>query len=223
MGQELDHTVETLADLERLEDRLLLGRLDVDQARNHVGERAGRLDVLKRGRELRRHGRQELDRLDGLLLEHGGASLDRGVRRRLVGDQVEARGQERQPVQIVDHAEALLALADQVMNAVRRLDVTDDGDRRADLVQIVGARLVDARVLLQHDPELVAVRDGFLNGAHRNLARERDLRDGAREHHDVAHGHDEEHVLGQRGRRRRRLGGVRGDRIRVVHCAGAPK
>ena len=62
----------------------------------------GGLDVLERGPELGRHVRQQLDRLDGLLLEHGRARLDGGIRRRLVGDQVEARGEERQAVQIVD-------------------------------------------------------------------------------------------------------------------------
>ena len=70
---------EPVANLQRLEDRLLLGRLDVDEAGDHVGERARRLDVLQRGRELGRHLRQQLDRLDRLLLEQSGARLDVGV------------------------------------------------------------------------------------------------------------------------------------------------
>ena len=81
--QELDDAIEPVADLQRLEDRLLLGRLDVDEPADHVGERARRLDVLQRRRELGRHLRQQLDGLDGLLLQQRGARLDVGVGRRL--------------------------------------------------------------------------------------------------------------------------------------------
>ena len=84
----------------------------------------------------------------------------------LLGDQVETCGEERQPAQVVERAEALLALADQVMHAVRRAQIAHDTDRRADLVQIVGPRRVDARILLQNDAELVAVLHGLLGRAH---------------------------------------------------------
>ena len=198
--QELDDAIEPVANLQRFENRLLLGRLDVDEPADHVGERARRLDVLQRRRELGRHLRQQLDGLDGLLLQQRRARLDVGVGRHLIGDQVETRGEERQPVQVVERAKALLALADEVMNAVRRLQVAHDGHRRADAVQIVGPRRVDARVLLQHDAELVAVLHGFLRRAHRKVASQRHLGHGAGEHDDVAHGDDEQHVRGQRHR-----------------------
>ncbi len=54
-------------------------RLDVDETGDHVGERARRLDVVQRRRELGRHLRQQLDGLDGLLLQQRGARLDVGV------------------------------------------------------------------------------------------------------------------------------------------------
>jgi hypothetical protein len=119
------------------------------------------------------------------------AALDGRVAHALIRDQVETRGQERQARQIIDHTEALLALADEVMDAVRRLDVADHGHRGADLVQILGARLVDARVLLQHDADLVAVLHGLLRGAHGHVAAQGNLGHRAGEHHDVANGHDQ--------------------------------
>ncbi len=194
--QKLDHAVEPVADPQRFEDRLLLGRLQVDQPRDHVGERARRVHVVQRRRELGGDLRQELDRLDGLLLQQRCAGLDVRVRRYGVGNQVEARGEERQAVQIVERAETLLTLADQVMNAVRRLDVAHDRDSGADPVQIVGAGRVDARLLLQHQAELVTVLHRFLRGPHRELARQRDLGDRAREHHDVADRDDQQDVRG---------------------------
>ena len=126
-------------------------------------------------------------------------SHDAGVVRRLVRDQVVPRGQERQAGQVVERAEPLLALADQVVDPVRRLDVAHDADGRADLVQVLGSWDVHARVLLQDDAELVAVGDGFLRRPHRHVAAERHLGDGAGEHHDVSDRHDQQHVGRQGG------------------------
>ncbi len=189
--QDLDDAIEPIANLQSFENRLLLGRLDVDEPADHVGERARRLDVLQRRRELRRHLRQEIDGLDGLLLQQRRAGLDLGVGVHVIWDQVEARREERQPVQVVERAKALLALADEMMHAVRRLQVAHDANSRADAVQILRLRRVDARILLQHDAELVAMLHGFLRRAHRKVASQRHLGDGARKHDEVAHGDDE--------------------------------
>src|SRR5690606_10699368 len=149
--------LQAFADVEGLENLLLLRRLDVDQARDQVGELGRRLDLLQRRRDLGRHLRQELDRFRGLLFQIRRARLDRRVALLALRDEVEASREERQPLQVIEHAEALLALADQMMHAVRRLQVTDHADRRADLVQVVRARLVDVRIALQDDAELVPV------------------------------------------------------------------
>ena len=188
---------------ERLENRLLLRGLDVDEARDHVGERARRLDVLQRGRELRRHLRQQLDRFDRLLLEQRRARLDAGSFVVWSGIRSNRAARNGSPVRVVERAEALLALADQVMHAVRRFEIAHDRDRRADRgTDRRGPASSTLGIALQHDAELVAVLHGFLRGTHREVAGQRDLRHGAGEHDDVADGNDQQHVLGQRHGRR---------------------
>ena len=54
-------------------------------------------------------------------------------------DEVEAGRQERQARQVVEHAEALLALADHVLGAVPGGEVADDAGDGADRVQVVAA------------------------------------------------------------------------------------
>ena len=112
---------------------------------------------------------------------------------------VVARGQERQPGNDIDDAEAVLALADQVVHAVRGRQQSDDADDRADLVQIVYTRHVDVRVLLQQHAELAVVGDRFLCGRDRDLAPESDLRHGPGENHEVPDRQNEQHVVREAG------------------------
>ena len=155
------------------------------------------------GRKLRRHLRQELDGFDDLLLQMGRARASTaGSFVGTLRDQIEAGGEKRQAGKVVEGAKALLALANQVMHAVRRLEVAHDAHGRPDLVEILGSRLIDARIALQDDAELVPVLNGLLNRRHGDVAPERDLRYGAREHDEVPHGDYEQHVLRQLGRTR---------------------
>ena len=62
-----------------------------------------------------------------------------------------ARDEVREAAHGVEHAEAPLALADQVMRAVGRRDVTDDRGDRADPVQLVERRILGLGVLLQQE------------------------------------------------------------------------
>src|SRR5690606_12923804 len=133
--------LEPLADVESLEDLLLLRRLDVDEAGDQIRELRRRLHLLQRRRELGRRLRQQLHRLRGLLLQVRGSRLDLGTLALALGDQVEARREERQTVQVIEHPKALLALADQMVHAVRRLDIADHADGRADLVKVFRLRL----------------------------------------------------------------------------------
>src|SRR4029453_15808103 len=96
------------------EQLLLVGDLDVEEARDHVGERRGRLDRLDAVSELRWCLRQERNRLDRLLLQVQRARLDVGIRSARVGQELDARYEKRKAAHLVEHPEAALALADQV-------------------------------------------------------------------------------------------------------------
>ena len=125
------------------------------------------------------------------------AGLDRRIVRRNFGDQIEAGGEKRQASQVVERTKPLLALANQVMHAIRSFEISHDADGRADLVEILGPGLIDGRIALQDDAEPVTVLNGLLDGLHGNVAAERDLGYGAREHDEVSDGDYEQHVLRQ--------------------------
>ena len=134
-----------------------------------------------------------------------------------VVDGVESGRQERQVRYEVEGTETPLALADQVVHPARRNDVTLHGHDRADLVQIVRSRRIHGGVALQEDAELAIVAHGFLSRCHGQLAPQCHLGNGARENHDVAYRHDDQHVVAD-GRALCGLQGLRGCRIRFAHC-----
>ena len=76
----------------------------------------------------------------------------------------DARDEERPAVQEFDDLEALLALADEMMRAVRRGDVAHDIGDRADAVQVDRRRVGDLGVALHQDADLALL-------AHRLLRR----------------------------------------------------
>ena len=87
------------------------------------------------GQQLRRRLRQQLQGLDGLALQVEEARLDLGAARVRLGDAHDAGDQERPAAQELHDLEALIALADEVVRAVRRRDVAhevgDGADRGA--------------------------------------------------------------------------------------------
>ena len=113
---------------------------------------------MHRRDQFRRRLRQQLERLERLPLQVEEARLDlRRTRRRLRNVQ-HARRQERPARQEFEDAEALHALADEVMAAVRCGDVAHDIGDRADPVQVVGSGIGDLGVALQQDADLAAAR-----------------------------------------------------------------
>ncbi len=123
MREQLQHLVEARLHVERLEQRLLLRRLDVHEAGDHVGKRTGRGEVLHGGHQLLRRLRQQIEHLRSPLLELQEARFDVLAGLRAVGDALHARDQERIARQELPHAEALLALGDQMVAAVLRGDI----------------------------------------------------------------------------------------------------
>jgi hypothetical protein len=204
--------------LERLEDVLLLGRLDVEEARDRVRERRRRVDRLHAVRELGRRLWQQRDRLDGLLLQVQRACLDFGVHQAGVAQELDARNEEREARDLVEHAEAPLALCDEMVRAVGCRQVTDHGRDRTDAVQVVEAWVLGLRALLQQEADLGLRAHRFLRARDGLLALHRDRQHDARERDDVADRQDDQHVLGQTGSRGAIRRGCRhGDLFVVAH------
>ena len=76
LGQQLGDAIEARLEIDGLEQLLLLGRLDVHEARDQVGERRRRLDRLDRVRELGRRLRQQRDGLGRQTLQVQRARFD---------------------------------------------------------------------------------------------------------------------------------------------------
>ena len=78
VGEQARDLVHARGDVDGLEDLLLLFRLHVHIGGRQIGERRRRLDRLDGGKQIGRHLRQQLDRLDGLRLQIDEARLDLG-------------------------------------------------------------------------------------------------------------------------------------------------
>jgi hypothetical protein len=213
LARELEHldalreqrrdALEALAQVQHLEQLLLLGGLHVQEARDRVGERRRRFDGLHRIREFRRGLRQQRDRLGRLLLQVQRAGLDLRMGGAAVVQVFDPGDQVRETAHGVEHAKAPFALADEVVRAVRGRDVTEDARDRADPLQVVEAGILGLGVLLQQEPDLALGADGLLRPGDGLLALDRHRQDDAREEHHVAHRQHEQHVIGQA---RQRLG-----------------
>ena len=95
MGEQPRHLLHARRDVDRLQDLLLFLRLHVHIGDRQVGERRRRFDRLHGGQQIRRHLRQQLDRLDGLRLEIDEARLDLRRAHARLGNLHDARDQER--------------------------------------------------------------------------------------------------------------------------------
>ena len=115
LGQEGEHLVQARAEVERLEQVLLLLVLDVEQVGHHVGELARRLDRAHHLGEFLGRVRQQVDRFGRLRLQLQEARFDVRACVRGFGDPGHARDQERPAFEEFEHAEAPLALHHQVV------------------------------------------------------------------------------------------------------------
>ena len=209
--------------LERLQDLLLLGRLDVEEAGDEIGELARRLDAIDHAGELGHRLGQQPDGLDRVVLQNPETGLELRVLRRMLSDQVKAGREERHALDVVQGAEAPLALADDVLRAVTRGEVAHDAGNRANRVQVGGLGLVDGRVALHDEPDLAAAAACLFRGGQRDLAPDRQRDDGARKHHGVAHRQDDQHILRDIVRATGPDGRILAHRARcrvleIVHC-----
>ena len=125
------------------------------------------------------------------------------LRRVGLGDVQHARDEERPAVQELDDLEALLALADQMMRAVRRGDVAQDVGDRADAVHVdpAGLGLSGSRCIRM--PTWRCWRTACCAAATERGRPTRDRQHHAGEQHGVAHRHDDQRVRRQRRQRGR--------------------
>ena len=212
LGEVAQQLVEPFADVERLQQILLLGRREVRDIGDEVGQRRRRLNLLDGRGDLGRQVGQQRDRLAGALLQLVHARGDLGGKYLGLADLVDARHQERIARQEFEHAEAPYAAGHQMMIAVRRGDITQDFAHGADAMEMLGARRLDRGVALQqHADRLVRLRRG-LGAGDRLLAAERERHHDAGEQHGIAGRQDDQRAggkLGVRGgpaRRTRRSG-----------------
>ena len=199
--QEPRNLVHARGDVDRFENLLLLVGLDVHVGGRKIRERRRLLDRLDGGKEIRGHLRQQLDRLDGLRLEIDEARLDLGAAQVGLGDPHDARDHERPAGQIFDHLKALLALADEVVGAVRRGEVAHDIGDRAHAVHVDRRRLGDLGVALHQDADLALLAHRLLRRGDRFRPAERDRQNEAGKQHGRAHRHDDQRI-GRQGRQR---------------------
>ena len=123
--------------------------------------RGRRLDGLA---HLGRNARQQIEDLAHLFLQNEEARFDLRPGRGRLGDVQAARQQERVAFDEFGDAEALHALADQVMAAFGAGHVAHDVGDRADAVEVVRRRIVLLGVALQHDQDLALLAHGLLGG-----------------------------------------------------------
>ena len=132
LGEVAQQLVETFADVERLQQVLLLGRREVRDIGDEVGQRGRRLNLLDGRGDLGRQVGQQRNRLAGALLQLVHARGDLGGKHLGLADLVDARHQERIARQKFEHAEAPYAARDQMMIAVGRGDIAQDFGHGAD-------------------------------------------------------------------------------------------
>ncbi len=134
---------------------------------------------------------------------------------RRLGDAHDVGDEERPAAEIILDAETLLALADQVMRAVRRRDEADDVGDRAEAVHVGWNRVGRLGVALHDDADRLLLAHGALRGQDRARAPERDRQGDAGEEHEAAHRYDDQPI----GRQRRVGSRVGGGGFGVSHCA----
>ena len=204
--EQIEQLVEPRLEVERLQQRLLFLGADVHQAGDEVREPRRALDALQRRHHLFGHLRQELEDLRRALLQAERAPLDVRVGRVGFVEELHPRRHERIAFQELQHAEALHALADGVMRAVRRRDVAQHVGHGADPVHVAGAGLFHFGLALQQYAERALQTRGLVRRGARAFASYREREHHARKQHDIAHRNDDQRIFGQRARRCSRLG-----------------
>ncbi|MGY4266688.1 hypothetical protein ACVJF2_005258 [Bradyrhizobium sp. USDA 4519] len=199
-GEVTRHLVHPCHEIDGFQDVLFLRRLDVHVGRRKVGKGCRRGGALQCCDQLLRHLRQQLRGLQRLALQIEEARLDLGRGGGRLGNLQHAGREERRARQIVEHAHALHALADQMVAVVRTGDVAHDVGCGADAVKPVGAGIVGLGIALQQDADRPLLAHRLLGRGNRGRPGDRDRNDDIRKQHGVAHRDDDQRVARDRRR-----------------------
>jgi hypothetical protein len=168
---------------------------------------------LKRGEKLGGRLRQELHRFERLVLQMQKSRLDLGRVHLRFGNAQHASDEELPSVEEFGYLEALLALADEVVRAIRRGNVAHDISYGPHAVHVDGRGVLNIGAALHEHADLTLVAHGLLGGGDGSRPAESDRQHCAGGEHDIAHRHDDERVGRNRSLRGRASGGALGCRV----------
>ena len=195
--QHFKHPVHPHFEIHLFQQGLFLGRFDIDIAGNQVGQHAGGIDALDCIHHFLRHLGQQLQDLNGTLLEPHEARLNfLVVFNHGFNNTLNFCNNERESVQKPDHAKALLALTNDVVRAIGCGDVAQDGCDGADAGQIIRPGGVHLRVALHQDADRTLRLDCVLSRCNRAFTTDGNRHNHAGKQHHVAHRHNGHRVIG---------------------------
>jgi hypothetical protein len=170
-------------DVDRFQDFLFFVRRRVQVGRDHVRQHRGRLDDwIAASSSCGACGRScststacpfSRTKRASMSVEVGSGSG--------CGNPQDARDEKRPPGQKFDDLKPLRSLADQMMRAVRRRDVTGDVGDGPGTVQVDGQRIDGVGVALHHDADRPLIPNSLLSGHHGARTADRDRQHDARE------------------------------------------
>ena len=184
-------------EIDGFEDLLLLLRSDIHVGGRKIGERCRGGDTLDRSHQLRRSLRQKLNCFQRLLLEVNKACFDLGRRRLRLGDSQNSRDEERPAVEELGDLEALVALTNEMMRAVRRSHVANDVGHRAHPMHIDRRWIRNIAGTLHEDADLPLVPDCLLGRRNRLRPTHADRQHKSGKQDKAANRNDDEGVRGQ--------------------------
>ncbi len=193
--QELEDLARAGLEIERLEHVLLLADLELEVARDQIREVTGFGDAIdERAGFFRQLGHELDDPLrDVLEVHHERVELDVGGGR--IRNAADLGREERLGAVERADLEARDALQDDAEVVLRELDDLEDPRRAADHVEIAGARILGARVLLRQDPDdRPLLRDRILDEPYALAPADIDGNDRSGEQHGVAQREDGKRV-----------------------------
>ena len=197
LGQGLDQGEEALLRGFHLQERLLLGGVDLQVRSHHVGDLLGIGGLTDHMLHLVGELRIELHVLSELgrhAARQGTAAHESAVgRRQRRGDREEVRLGAGKTLD----AHALLALDERLDAAVRQLEQLQHADPRADGHDVGGVRFLDRGLALRAQDERSPLVEGRLDGLDRLLAAHEEGRDHLRKDDQIASGQQRQ----SRGRR----------------------
>ncbi len=209
MGEKPRDLVHPRRDVDGLENLLLFARTHVHVGDGEIGERPRRVGRFNGGHQLAWRLRQKAQGFQRLTAQVQEPRFDFRRTRFRFRHADDARHHEGPAAQEFDDLEALLALADHVIGAVRRRDVARDIRDRSHAVHVDRRRIVGLWVALHQDADFALLAHGLLGRRDRARATDRDRHDGPGKQHEVAH-RDDDHGIGRQRAQHGRLRGVAG-------------